>query len=750
MRSRAAKAVVFAILGSCLVSGSSHGDAPKGSDIAYVYPAGGKRGTVVEVTVGGQHLAKMNRGLVSGDGVKASFTGYTRPLSGKRFQEFRESIAEHRKEKKDSMQAMTGDMKDQALDIPSILQEDGATEEEIAQFYIMQKQRNDPKRQDNNQLVEMVTLKIEISPDAVKGPRTLRLFGNNGISNPLSFFVGDFPEERKPPPTEAPPATPPPIQFPVVLNGQIMPGQSDRYSFHATKGERLVFVAQARDLIPYLADAVPGWFQAVLTVFDSKGNELASAQSARFSPDPVLDFAVKESGDYLLEIRDTLHRGREDFVYRITAGRLPFVTGIFPLGGKSGSETTVEVSGWNLQPASLKVPSGEGIQTLPQLAHGFATTDVSFAHDTTPEIFAVEPDNDVSHAAMVKIPATVNGRIESKGDVDVFAVNCKKGAPLVFEVFARRLDSPLDSFLRITDTTGKQLAYCDDREDPGAGLLTHHADSRIDFDPPSDGLVYVQIGDAQRQGGGDFSYRLRIDRPRPDFELRVVPSGITGAPGTSSPVTVYALRKDGFTGDIHFSAATKGFAISGGCIPAGCDSVDATLTFPDTPTGRIEPVEITGTAEVSGSQVTRKAVPADDMLQAFFYHHLVPTSQLLAYSMPEQPAKKPLKIAQGTATITPDNPGLATVLLPPTFPKEGMKAELKNSPDGIWIEGLNPSEDGIQIAFRADPKKVKPGLRGNLLVELSAARLESKGDKKEMKRWSMGLLPAIPFQLAAE
>lgn len=748
MRLRAAKAEVFAILGFCLASGASYGQVAKGSDIAYVYPAGGKRGTVFEVTVGGQHLAKMNRGLVSGDGVKATVTGYTRPLSGKRFAEFRESIAEHRKEKKDSMQMMTGD--NQALDIPSILQEDGATQEEIAQFYIMQKQRNDPKRQDNNQLVEMVTLKVEVAPDAAKGPRTLRLFGNNGISNPLSFFVGDFSEERKPPPTEAPPATPPAIQFPVVLNGQIMPGQNDRYAFRATKGERLVFVAQARDLIPYLADAVPGWFQAVLTVFDSKGNELASAQSARFSPDPVLDFPVKESGDYLLEIRDTLHRGREDFVYRITAGRLPFVTGVFPLGGKAGSETTVEVSGWNLQPASLKVPSGEGIQTLPQLARGFATTDVSFVHDTTPEIFAVEPDNDPSHAAMVKIPATVNGRIESHGDADVFAVNCKKGEPLVFEVFARRLDSPLDSFLRITDTSGKQLAYCDDREDPGAGLLTHHADARIDFDPPSDGLVYVLIGDAQRKGGSDFSYRLRIDRPRPDFDLRVVPSGVTGAPGTPSPVTVYAFRKDGFTGDIHFSATTKGFSISGGCIPAGCDSVNATLTFPDTPTGKIEPVEITGTAEISGSQVTRKAVPADDMLQAFFYHHLVPTPQLLAYSMPEQPAKKPIRIAQGTAKITSDTPGLATVLLPPSFPKDGMKAELKNAPDGISIEGLTPSADGIQIAFRADAKKVKPGTRGNLLVELSTARLETKGEKKEMKRWSMGLLPAIPFQLAAE
>ena len=31
-----------------------------------------------------------------------------------------------------------------------------------------------------------------------------------------------------------------------------------------------------------------------------------------------------------------IYRGREDFVYRITIGELPFVTSIFPLGGRAG------------------------------------------------------------------------------------------------------------------------------------------------------------------------------------------------------------------------------------------------------------------------------------------------------------------------------------------------------------------------------------------------------------------------------
>ena len=122
----------------------------------------------------------------------------------------------------------------------------------------------------------------------------------------------------------------------MVLNGQIMPGDVDRFAFKARKGKRLVAAASARDLIPYLADAVPGWFQAALTLYDPNGNEVAYADDYRFRPDPVLFYEVPADGQYVLEIQDAIYRGREDFVYRITLGELPFVTGIFPLGGRPG------------------------------------------------------------------------------------------------------------------------------------------------------------------------------------------------------------------------------------------------------------------------------------------------------------------------------------------------------------------------------------------------------------------------------
>ena len=125
------------------------------------------------------------------------------------------------------------------------------------------------------------------------------------------------------------------ITVPAIVNGQILPGGVDRYRFQARKGMELVVVATARELIPYLADAVPGWFQAALALYDAKGNELEHADHYRFHPDPVLYYEIPKDGEYVVEIRDSIYRGREDFVYRITLGELPYHHQHVPAGRPS-------------------------------------------------------------------------------------------------------------------------------------------------------------------------------------------------------------------------------------------------------------------------------------------------------------------------------------------------------------------------------------------------------------------------------
>ena len=99
----------------------------------------------------------------------------------------------------------------------------------------------------------------------------------------------------------------------------------------AAQDPALVARAEARSLIPYLADAVPGWFQATLALKDADGIEGAYSDDHGFDPDPVISCRIPADGEYILEIHDAIYRGREDFVYRITMGALPFVTSVFPM-----------------------------------------------------------------------------------------------------------------------------------------------------------------------------------------------------------------------------------------------------------------------------------------------------------------------------------------------------------------------------------------------------------------------------------
>ena len=196
----------------------------------------------------------------------------------------------------------------------------------------------------------------------------------------------------------------------------------------------------------------------------------------------------------------------------------------------------------------------------------------------------------------------MNGRIDQPGDWDVFRFQGRAGQAIVAEVYARRLDSPLDSVLKLTDAKGRQLAFNDDYEDPGAGLETHHADSRILTTLPANGTYYLYLGDAQQKGGPEYAYRLRIGAPRPDFDLRVTPSSINANGGMTIPITVHALRKDGFSGDIALAlkGAPKGFTLIGGLLPAGRDEVRLTLTVPPQPQPEPLSLSLEGRATIQG------------------------------------------------------------------------------------------------------------------------------------------------------
>jgi hypothetical protein len=730
----------------------------RGPHLAYAFPAGCQRGSSCEIVIGGQHLKEATEVYLAGEGVEMEIVGWYRPMTRGEYnnlrmamQEARERLIEERSET-----GISGKPSDAEVALAA-----GISEAQLKEMEVYRQRDRDPKRQPNEQLEEELTLRLTVASGAELGKRELRLLSDNAISNPLWLHVGQWTEtyESEPNDLQANLTT---GSLPLVINGQIMPGDADRISFDAKQGMRLVIDVAARDVIPYLADAVPGWFQAVLRLTDSSGQEVSFADSYHYRQDPVLYFEVPRDDRYTIEIRDSLYRGREDFVYRVTVGEIPFVTGIFPMGARVDSELTVELSGWNLTQTRLDVKTMSRRQYRPRLwysADQGSGNSVRFPLqiDHWPEVIDQEPNNDPSSAQPITTRMTINGRIDHPGDEDVYRID--GGGRLVAEVHARRLGSPLDSMLTLTDAEGSEIAFNDDHEDLSEGLQTHHADSQLTASLPAGGEYYLHVTDAQHSGGNDFSYRLRLRAPQADYELRVVPSSIIARAAQVVPITVFALREDGFNQDIEMNLVDPpgGFRLDGGVIPGNADQVRMTLTMPETPLPQPIELAMEGSAPRrarSRSMITKPAVPAENMMQAFIWYHLVPVERWNVVVSGRRGAKMPFQVVTPQGRLTLSRGG-ETIL--PLLPQaKGMDADqlhvqLNEPPEGIEASIITDDMGSFAIQISTSSEEVEPGLRGNLLIsvyrEYTPEPTESNPAPRA-RRTDYGFLPAIPYEVS--
>jgi hypothetical protein len=80
--------------------------------------------------------------------------------------------------------------------------------------------------------------------------------------------------------------------------------------------------------------------------------------------------------------------------------------------------------------------------------------------------------------------------------------------------------------------------------------------------------------------------------------------------------------------------------------------------------------------------------------------------------------------------------------------------ELSDPPEGITIKQVTPASNGLEITLQGDAAKLKPGLKGNLIVGISSkggdAPAKSKGKgQANQRRTPLATLPAIPFEVVA-
>jgi hypothetical protein len=549
---------------------------------------------------------------------------------------------------------------------------------------------------DQNAIIE-----LEIGKDAMPGFRELHLSSPTGGSNPLLFIIGNLPETSTPYFIIADKKPAGIIEaFPSIANGQIMPGEIDKIKFKAKAGEKYAFSLMGRKLMPYLGDAVPGWFQPVISVHDSKGKLLGFSDDNLFDPDPVLGFAASSDGEYELRIRDSIYRGREDFVYRLEA--------------EIGPPPQIEMKKLELDYEIENVRESE-------------------------------KNNSLSEAQAVKYPVLIDGAIDSPGDVDFFRIDAVKGDKIVAEIYARRLDSPLDSLIQIMDGNGKILFWNDDTNRLNVGTHTHHSDSYLLCEIPADGEYFIKISEAQAKGGEKFKYKLRIDRPRPDFQIFMDPSVLNGNSGVAIPFTVNVIRMDGFDLPIIVNAGKdpSGIKMEGNEIPPGVETIRMTMSVPPETKQGFYKIEISAVAGIGGQEISRRVVPTDDVMQAFLYRHLVPAESFSLFVVRrgwtpfrKVPAEIPLK-SGGEQILSFSCTGYK--------PKSDTDyfLELNSPPKGISImEGGFQGENYV-LKIKADPE-MKPW-KGNLIFQCICENTKPGNPKKT--RYPAGFLPAVPTKV---
>ncbi|HJT76964.1 MAG TPA: c-type cytochrome domain-containing protein [Gemmataceae bacterium] len=284
-----------------------------------------------------------------------------------------------------------------------------------------------------------VTLPATLPP----GVYSLSLKNPAGQSKPLPLTVDAFAAVAEAEPNDAA-SSGQPVTLPVAVAGALQrPGDVDFYRFEAKAGQELGVQAVLTG-----TGTKP---DPVLVLLDGAAHVLAETGSG------VLGYTFSRPGTYALGIRDRDYRGGPEMTYRLQAGDLPVVTGVFPLGLQRGTEAEVRLEGVNLggiQSVRMKAP--------PDAAPG-SRLPVSVTTPQGPPLgnptVVVGEFPESARPGALTVPGTANGHIDRPGATEAWRFPAKKGQRLLVEVEARRLGSPLDSFVEILDVKGRPVPW---------------------------------------------------------------------------------------------------------------------------------------------------------------------------------------------------------------------------------------------------------------------------------------------------
>ena len=424
-----------------------------------------------------------------------------------------------------------------------------------------------------------------IAADCRLGEHALRIRTASGISALRLFYVGPFPSvEEKEPNNEAAKAQP--IALNSTVQGTIGSEDVDVFSVEVKKDQRLSVEIEGARLGRTL-------FDPTVTVLSADGRVLAASDDTPLlGHDGFVSLLAPADGKYLIQVRDMTYAGTGHF-YRLHLGTFPRPAAVFPLGGQPGETLEAKFlgdpTGDFTQPITLPTEKSRSARFgLVADHHGLAPSPNWLRVSPLTNAPSITPGNTLGKATALNTtaPLAFNGVLTTKGNAAFFRFTAKKDQNLDFQVYARRLGSPLDSVLTVYDAKGKSLGNNDD----AAG----NPDSAVRVKIPEDGDYTVKIADQLARGGPRFTYRVEIaevaptltlsipDTARYDNETRksiVVPRGNRFA-------VLLNLNRDTFNGDlaVTFDGLPAGITALADTVPGSLSAVpvvfDATADAP--------------------------------------------------------------------------------------------------------------------------------------------------------------------------
>ena len=370
---------------------------------------------------------------------------------------------------------------------------------------------------------------VEVNADVPPGPHLVRFYNDTGASAPRFLIVTGDPQATETEPNDDFDKAPLVERLPITFNGRLnKSGDVDSFALRLDAGQTL-----HASLDAYLLGSP---VDAVLRLVDTRGLERSLNHDNGRSVDPALTWTAQVAGTYILQVfgfaqpatADVRFTGSDACVYRLHLA----------LGA----------------PAPPAFPPAVGPEWTEQ-EHATRTAD-----DAAP-----------------MPPFAVTGTIAQIGEKDRFTFAAGKGDKLVLAVQSAAFGFPLDAWLAIQTTAGKELV----RNDDGTS-----ADPFLEWTAPESGSYVAVVGNVLQRAGTDYRYRLSLQRPQPRFEGVIAESGFVVEPGKTTKIKVTARRLQGFKTKLTASVMGLPEGLSASPVEMGETEKEITLEVtagPDAP-----------------------------------------------------------------------------------------------------------------------------------------------------------------------